>query len=244
MSLPNATPGTLQCPPVSPRTFWPQVAAAPELSHGGGGWVSPRCPHGAGPSLTGHLHLGLALQQRSHAVADDAAVEAGVGAVQRGDHVPAGGVSALRGHPCHCHSPSERLQVLHTLPVYRTRAQSSFSLRSCCWRCTATQAGDTPVSLTATQGLTATRTGGTSTVPKPVTVTLPLQGLDVTHGHEPGPWSRCREPCPSPTVTLRSAGVAQPGAESGQIQLCSDESRLNPLITPSLLLSAASASSQ
>lgn len=132
MSLPNATPGTLQCPPVSPRTFWPQVAAAPELSPGGGGWVSPRCPHGAGLSLTGHLHLGLALQQRSHAVADDAAVEAGVGAVQRGDHVPAGGVSAPRGHPCHCHSPSERLQVLHTLPVYRTRAQSSFSLRSCC----------------------------------------------------------------------------------------------------------------
>lgn len=99
-------------------------------------------------------------------------------------------------------------------------------------------AGDIPVSLAATH------TGGASTVPKPVTATLPVQGLHVTHGHEPGPWIRCPEPCPSPTVTLRSAGVTQPGAESGQIPHRSNESRLNSLITPSLLLSAASTSSR
>lgn len=40
--------------------------------------------------LTGHLHLGLPLQQSAHPVAHDAAVEASVRAVQAGDHVPGG----------------------------------------------------------------------------------------------------------------------------------------------------------
>lgn len=74
---------TALSPPASPRGMLQAptpAACVPELS--------------PGLSLTGHLHLGLALQQGSHAVADDAAVEAGVRAVQRGDHVPAGGSSA------------------------------------------------------------------------------------------------------------------------------------------------------
>ena len=40
--------------------------------------------------LTGHLDLGLPLQQSTHPVTHDAAVEASVGAVQAGDHVPGG----------------------------------------------------------------------------------------------------------------------------------------------------------
>lgn len=97
------------------------------------------------------------------------------------------------------------------------------------WVCVAVQAGgDTPGSLTATQGLAATHTGGASAVHRLVTVTLPAQGLDVTHR----PGTRCPEPCPSPTVTLRSAGVTQPGAESGQVRHRSHESRLEPPYHP------------
>lgn len=40
--------------------------------------------------LTGHLDLGLPLQQSAHPVTHDAAVEACMGAVQAGDHVPGG----------------------------------------------------------------------------------------------------------------------------------------------------------
>lgn len=40
--------------------------------------------------LTGHLDLGLPLQQSAHPVTHNAAVEASVGAVQAGDHVPGG----------------------------------------------------------------------------------------------------------------------------------------------------------
>lgn len=40
--------------------------------------------------LTGHLDLRLPLQQGPHPVTHDAAVEASMGAVQAGDHVPTG----------------------------------------------------------------------------------------------------------------------------------------------------------
>ena len=40
--------------------------------------------------LTGHLDLRLSLQQSTHSVTHEAAVEASVGAVQAGDHVPGG----------------------------------------------------------------------------------------------------------------------------------------------------------
>lgn len=59
--------------------------------------------------------------------------------------------------------------------------------------------GDTPVSPTATQGLVATHTGAAFTVHELGTVTLPGQGLDVTHRHELGPGTRRPDPCPSPS---------------------------------------------
>ena len=65
--------------PDSLATACTNVRAVPQ----GWGAGCPRpVPCRAGLSLTGHLHLGLALQQGSHPVADDAAVEAGVRAVQ------------------------------------------------------------------------------------------------------------------------------------------------------------------
>lgn len=104
---------SLSCPAAQTRPAQSSAAAA--------GWLSlPSLlsPLSPGLSLTGHLHLGLALQQGSHPVADDAAVETGVRAVQRGDHVPAGGSSTehsarcgWRGTASDCHSPQEGLQV-------------------------------------------------------------------------------------------------------------------------------------
>lgn len=185
--------------PASPqgRCRLARVPPTPELSHSAGSCVSPCCPHGAGRSLTGHLHLGLALQQGSHAVADDAAVEAGVGAVQRGDHVPAGEVSAVRGHPCHCHSPPERLQVLHAFPIsgepgapFPRGAGGACTTRMCLCRL----GGHRSVP----QCHTGTHTGGVSTVHKAVTVTLSVSPIAPELGLGPAVLS----PAPAPAVTL------------------------------------------
>lgn len=112
---PSTDPCSLPCPGVPPCTpsqrvqqrqrqphpcphhprDAPEPGADPGLHRAPQGWVSPAVPCRAGLSLTGHLHLGLALQQGSQPVADDEAVEAGVCAVQRRDHVPVGQRSHL-----------------------------------------------------------------------------------------------------------------------------------------------------
>lgn len=82
-------------------------------------WLCPRCdwwgwtlkiccgPH-VPVILTGHLDLRLPLQQGPHPVPYNTAVEASVGAVQAGDHIPAGqirqpvnktGRAGYRGQP-------------------------------------------------------------------------------------------------------------------------------------------------
>lgn len=138
-------------------------------------WLVP-CQ--AGLSLTGHLHLGLALQQSSHPIADDAAVEAGVRAVQGRDHVPAGERRHLSGGGGTPQSPSQPLteaagpasppvhcwaatpapgasslpehQLLAACTCVYVRVHVGTYLHACAHR------GDSTVSLAATEGLVAT----------------------------------------------------------------------------------------